>query len=229
MQVSDEIKCLSLGPLKDAVRFNTYIVSGFRFRTKRLDKGKKTQNRGVFIKAEQMSYSSRKDKNPIVGDITYYGELTDIIEVQYLNGMKFVLFKCDWVENRMGTKVDEFNYTLVNFKHLKYKDDRESNEPFILASQAEQVFYVQDPIDTDWHVVVPMTPRDQFDRYTTVQEAEEELLLNGDEPFVMQNLNEDQNLRWVRDGDGVVVDTSVVQANDHEDVNAGEDEDGDEI
>ena len=176
-----------------------------------------------------MSYSSRKDKNPIVGDITYYGELTDIIEVQYLNGMKFVLFKCDWVENRMGTKVDEFNYTLVNFKHLKYKDDRESNEPFILASQAEQVFYVQDPIDTDWHVVVPMTPRDQFDRYTTVQETEEQLLLNGDEPFVMQNLNEDHNLRWVRDGDGLIVDTSVVQANDHEDANADEDEDGDEI
>lgn len=31
---------------------------------------------------------------------------------------------------------------------------RDTEEPFILASQGKQVFYVSDPVDTQWCIVV---------------------------------------------------------------------------
>ena len=55
---------------------------------------------------------------------------------------------------------------MVNFNHLMYKDNQIGDEPFILASQAEQVCYAQDHIDPNWHVVLKMTVRDFFNMYS---------------------------------------------------------------
>jgi hypothetical protein len=41
--------------------------------------------------------------------------------------------------------------------------EKVSDEPFILASQAVQVYYVSDPIDTEWAAVVQSKPRDVYD------------------------------------------------------------------
>lgn len=55
----------------------------------------------------------------------YYGILTHIIELTYYKDMKFVLFKCDWLDvinpYSKGLKIDEFGFTFVNFscKYLK--------------------------------------------------------------------------------------------------------------
>ncbi|KAL4554169.1 hypothetical protein LXL04_039706 [Taraxacum kok-saghyz] len=59
------------------------------------------------------------------------------------------LFKCKWVENERGVKVDEHGFTLANLSTHGYV-----SEPFILARQASQVFFVEDPMDTRWHVVL---------------------------------------------------------------------------
>ncbi|KAM1620830.1 hypothetical protein ACFXTN_017770 [Malus domestica] len=69
-------------------------------------------------------------------------------------------FKFEWVnsESPRGMKTNQYGFTLVNFNRLGFKDD-----PFILASQALQAFYVEDTIEKDWHVVVRMQPRDLFD------------------------------------------------------------------
>uniref|UniRef100_A0A453AEP1 DUF4216 domain-containing protein n=1 Tax=Aegilops tauschii subsp. strangulata TaxID=200361 RepID=A0A453AEP1_AEGTS len=78
----------------------------------------------------------------------YYGVITEILELNYNNKGSIVLFKCDWVDNHAQDKwvqVDYLGVTRVNFKHL-FKSD----EPFILASQATQVYYVQDDLDKDW-------------------------------------------------------------------------------
>ena len=64
------------------------------------------------------------------------------------------MFKCNWIDNNMRMKQDELKFTLVNFKYLLYKENRVVDEPFIIASQAEQVWYVQDPVEPDWRVVV---------------------------------------------------------------------------
>ncbi|KAG5566650.1 hypothetical protein RHGRI_002267 [Rhododendron griersonianum] len=58
---------------------------------------------------------------------------------------------CDWIDNNKGLKHDDFGFTLVNFKHLLYTKNQERDEPFVLASQAQQIFYIQDPVDDDWN------------------------------------------------------------------------------
>ncbi|RVW24082.1 hypothetical protein CK203_091324 [Vitis vinifera] len=65
------------------------------------------------------------------------------------------VFKCNWVDNKSGIKVDEFGLTLVDFTKMAHKSD-----PFILASQAKQVFYVQDQLDPRWSVVLSTLERD---------------------------------------------------------------------
>ena len=46
-------------------------------------------------------------------------------------------------------RTDDFGFTLVDLKKLAYQ-----NESFIMAKQAKQVFYVQDPCDERWSMVL---------------------------------------------------------------------------
>lgn len=158
--LSEEVIALSNPPDPTASRLNSYNVNGFFFRVKSLDNHRSTQNSGVALQADTMSISSRKDKNPRVDCLPYYGRLTEIIRITYSIDIKYVLFKCDWVNPSAGIKLDPFNYTLVNFKRLLYKNDRLGDEPFILASQAHQVWYTPDPSGQDWLNVVHMPWRD---------------------------------------------------------------------
>jgi hypothetical protein len=50
----------------------------------------------------------------------------------------------------------------MNFKHLFNTGEKISDEPFILASQAVQVFYVPNPIDIEWVAVVQPKPQDLY-------------------------------------------------------------------
>ena len=142
--LSDEIKTLALGPSKKAMRFSGYIINGTRYHTRSREWRRKTQNSGVMVKAKTCSYASTRDMNPVEGEVAYYGYVTDIIELYYSYDRGYVLFMCDWIDNNKGLKRDGFGFTLVNFNHLLYTKKQISNEPFILASQA-QVFYVNDP------------------------------------------------------------------------------------
>ena len=58
--------------------------------------------------------------------------------------MKFTIcvFKCKWVKSNTGVRTNDIGFTLVDLKKLDYH-----NDPFIMAKQARQVFYVQDPCD----------------------------------------------------------------------------------
>lgn len=158
--LSEEVITLSKPPNRGAKRRNSYTANGFLFRVKSVDNYRSTQNSGVALQADTMSVSSKKDKNPRVDALSYYGRLTEIIIVTYSTDIKYVLFKCDWVDPSSGTKLDLFNFTLVNFKRVLYRNNRVGDEPFILASQAHQVWYVPDPLGQDWQTVVQMPSRD---------------------------------------------------------------------
>ena len=67
--------------------------------------------------------------------------LIDIVELHYLNGDRVILFKCDWwdvINIGKGIKKNEYGITCLNFERATC-----TNEPFVLASQTKQVFYVQ--------------------------------------------------------------------------------------
>ena len=63
------------------------------------------------------------------------------------------VFKCKWIDSNLDVQTDDFIFTLVGLKKLAYQ-----NEPFIMAEQANRVFYVQDPCDERWSVVLHEKP-----------------------------------------------------------------------
>ena len=124
-------------------QYQGYDINGYTFYTKQQDDKSTMQNSGVTLVAT-MTDSSRmtSSKN------SYYGVIEEIWELDY-NLFVIPLFKCKWVNDRGGVKVDRDGFTCVNLSTNSYKSD-----PFILANQATQVFFVEDLKDKRWHIVM---------------------------------------------------------------------------
>ncbi|XP_057454141.1 uncharacterized protein LOC130745771 [Lotus japonicus] len=210
--ISKDLKALAQGPSYIARRFKAFDVNnGYRFRTKKYEEFRKTQNSGVMVVSKTESYASTSDNAPKSANVVYYGRLSDIIELDYFEEFKVVLFKCDWVDvtRGRGLKVDEWGFTLVNFSHLIHSGDRESHEPFVFANQAQQVIFVQDPHDHHWFVPRLMKPRDTFDM-GEVHKMQFSASLQND-TMMVENIcqSEDDHIDWVRnDVDGVEIENS---------------------
>jgi hypothetical protein len=95
----------------------------------------------------------------------YYGRIVNIIEIDYYGRFSVVLFKCEWVDvtRGKGVKKDKFGLSLVIFSHQIHKGDRIEHEPFIFADQVDQVFYIKDPTNPGWSVVLKMKTKNVFD------------------------------------------------------------------
>ncbi|XP_050211545.1 uncharacterized protein LOC126661725 [Mercurialis annua] len=126
---TDHIYALGLGPDIRIARYSGIIVNGVRFHTVERDNFHRTQNNGVSVIGEHKSK-----------EIEFYGVLTDIIDLQYVNGNHVFLFKCDWwdVGDKNGIKPDG-NLVSINVSRKWYTCDS-----FVLSSQVQQVFYVSD-------------------------------------------------------------------------------------
>ena len=106
------------------------------------------QNSGVMLVAESMHFSSSKDKNPTLAAIPYYGVIDEIWVVDYVK-IKFPVFKCKWVDVNNGVKIDKLGFTLVDLNNKSFGE-----EPFIMADQAKQVFYITDQSNKMWSVAL---------------------------------------------------------------------------
>ncbi|XP_047268139.1 uncharacterized protein LOC124898547 [Capsicum annuum] len=106
--ISKDVKVLAKGPSNIAKRFSAYDTE---------------------------SYASSRDNAPKSTYITYYGKMNDIVELNYYEELKVVLFKCDWIDatKSRGVKEDDLSFTLVNFSCLQDSGNRERHEPFIFA------------------------------------------------------------------------------------------------
>lgn len=142
-EVPEHVKWLSMGPSFVAKKYSGYFVNGYRFYTMKRERNLVTQNSGVCLSALTDSFASRKDNNPISGDVMYYGCIEEIIEISYHGYIDVVLFKCVWYHSEM---TDDGQLTMVNKNRTIC-----NGEPFILASQARQVFYVELPTSAGWH------------------------------------------------------------------------------
>jgi len=131
-------------------------------------------------------------------NVPYYGQLTDIVELQYTEGNKVVLFKCDWYDvsrEGIGYKRDRHGTTIVNTSR-KLK----TVEPFVLACQATQVYYVNGIKDPTWNVVIETKPRNLYEMPSDEEEPyqeEENLHCNAN---VLQEENEVDDINWRRSG-----------------------------
>nr|XP_033511816.1 uncharacterized protein LOC104095489 [Nicotiana tomentosiformis] len=68
----------------------------------------------------------------------------------------------DTVRDR-GYKKDSWNLNCVNFDRLIHTGEREEHEPYIEASQAQMVYYVDDVVNKGWSVAMHLKPRDLYD------------------------------------------------------------------
>ncbi|GMI95113.1 hypothetical protein HRI_003180600 [Hibiscus trionum] len=202
-EVSEEVKWLSQGPNRIVKRYNAFLINGFRFHTKSRERLRRTQNCGVVVTSSTTSYASARDNHPVVGDVEYYGILTDIIELDYYGKQKVVLFRCDWadVNTARGIRRDQFGFTMVNFSRLIHTGHQLIDEPYVFPSQVKQVFYCPDPTKEGWYVVLRNTPRDLID----ISEGNRDDIEIRSEtlPFAAQNLDRtipssSSQFQWVR-------------------------------
>lgn len=148
----EDLLSLSRGPTKYSTHSNGYIVNGYRFHVEDHDQMLRTQNCGVVVVGENDKGSENLD---------YYGVLTDVIELQFVPDRRVILFRCKWFDvydKIKGVKKDEYDFMSVNPSRLL-----KTNEPFVLANQASQVFYANDNANKGWHVVMKTQPRDSYE------------------------------------------------------------------
>eukprot|EP00261_Vitis_vinifera_P019765 XP_010650360.2 PREDICTED: uncharacterized protein LOC104879379 [Vitis vinifera] len=126
--ISKTLRWMAHGPTHYVAKYHGYVINGCQYNTNDRDELRVTQNSGVSIVATTMQISSAKDKNPVFGELCFYGIITEIWDIDYTM-FRIPVFKCNWVDNKSGIKVDEFGLTLVDFTKMAHKSD-----PFILAS-----------------------------------------------------------------------------------------------
>lgn len=115
----------------------------------------------------------------------YYGMLDDILEVEYhsrLGRCVVVVFKCTWFNPVQGVRVDQ-KHKLVDINHTKKGC---FDDPFILASQAQQVYYLPYPSMKDWWAVVKTSPRGIYELSEDVSVVEDDDNVAGDH-FLQEN------------------------------------------
>lgn len=156
------------GPLRNVTTFKGYITNGYRFHP--MDKDTlTTSNSGVLVKG-----SCYND-----GDRDWYGQLLEIISLRYRRNHLVTLFRCQWFNIDSGVKVDKRGMVKVNVM-----SNLNSYEPFVLASQASQVYYargIDSSKDINWYTVI-ITKARGFQGTTAViddepLQDEEQLLL----------------------------------------------------
>ena len=148
--VTEMIRWLAWGPEWNVATYEGYDMNGYTFYTKRRDDKSTMQNSGVTLIALSRETSRGKETQVKSNRSSYLGFIDEIWELDYHNNVKFVLLRCQWVDNKRGVQTDpELGFTLVDLDKVGYLD-----EPFILANQAKQVFYVRDPSNSACHIVL---------------------------------------------------------------------------
>lgn len=152
--------------------------------------------------------------------IDFYGTIVDIIELEYVGGNQIVLFKCKWFDLRknIGMQKDK-NFASVNMKRFWYEQD-----PFVLATQVKQVFYINDPkMNCNWRIVQKFEDRYTYDVLEMHYEMEcDELCTNDDvyqdvsvESSVIDNDIKGVPIQLHRDDvDSTTIDSSIVKLED---------------
>lgn len=166
-----------------------------------------TQNSGVVVKGDETT-----------GNIDWYGVIRKIISLDFPNEKEVVLFQCDWYDvptanknQSRGFKKDQYGIIDIDTTRFRYIDD-----PYILGTQAEQVFYVKGTKKSDWSTVVRLKPRNLF-AMPLAPDGENEGEFDADSFDVgVQDMNVAHTIEnvtnWRRsDMEGVSGDASVIE------------------
>ena len=139
----------------------------------------------------------------------YFGVVLEIIALEYDSCHKVVLFRCEWYDvfnENVGLKREGNGVTSVNVKRFL-----NTNEPYVLACQVEQVYYVKDTIHRNWRVVMKTNPHNFYD--IPYEDEEGTSFSNNDEIVKEAYILEinDSGITLVRDDVGFeMVDANII-------------------
>jgi len=147
-----KLRWLAFRPRLTAQSHKGFIIKGHRFHTD--DVKRKTQNSGVTYEALSMCRSTARDTRQIADTVTYYRVIKEKIFLDY---HMFIVpfFRCNWATRGYGIKQED-GFTLVN---LHMNQASYIQDPYILPSQAKQVFYSRENDTLLWYVVMRAPPR----------------------------------------------------------------------
>jgi hypothetical protein len=196
-EVSSDLFALAQGPDPRPRTLNRCHINNWLFRTVNNEKTLVTQISGVLVKGEA------KGTN-------WYGVIKRMISLEFPRQKEVILFQRDWFDVPLGTSTNRGKgYSNDKFRVMDIDTTRHKfwNEPYILATQAELVFYVNLVNKPGWSSVISMKPRNLFG----MPELDlEDSLAVGIEGINL--LGEDQDLKnWYRsDNEGTTGDVSVI-------------------
>jgi hypothetical protein len=140
----ETVKMLSQEPDSNVVTFQSYDINGYTFYTEAQDRKSTYQNSGITMEATTVGRKSR-----------YYGVIEEMWELDY-TVTKIAMFRIRWAKD---VKIDDDNFTTMTLppstplhaRQVKSISARE--EPWVLAKQLSQVFYIRDPKNPKRHVM----------------------------------------------------------------------------
>lgn len=203
-KTDEDVYSLSRGPDHRVRVANRCSINGFLFRTTNVEKNLTTQNSGVVVQGEGMDW---------------YGVIKKIIALDFPNNKEVLLFECDWFDvpgattnKSRGYSKDQYAIIDIDTTRFRFKD-----EPYILASQAQQVCYVKCAKKNNWCSVLRMKPRNLFampereDGDNNVDHADVDSLVVGVEQMNVQHRHDDFT-NWRRsDIEGISGDATVIE------------------
>jgi hypothetical protein len=137
-----------------AKSYGRYDVNGFRFRSTVFEASRPmvaTTNTGVVTRV--VDVQGHKSK--------YYGIIKNIIGYNFVGNknLKTMFFNCGWFDPNHGTQENKFGMVEVKHAHRLRGCD-----PFVLAHQVEQVYYMSYPCEklSVWWVVYRVNQRKQL-------------------------------------------------------------------
>jgi hypothetical protein len=151
--VHADLRQLSYGSII-AKSYGRYGVNRFRFCSTIFEAScplAATTNTGVVMRAVDTEGHESK----------YYGIIKNVIEYNFVGNknIKIVFFDCDWFDPNQGTRENKFG--MVEVKHVH---QLRGCDPFVLAHQVEEVYYMPYPNEklSAWWVVYRVNPRERL-------------------------------------------------------------------
>jgi hypothetical protein len=150
--VEEQLYLLAKLPSSTILTFQGYEINANTFYMVAQDKKSTNQNSGAHFDA--VTGKGQMD--------TYYGYIEEIWELDYGPSFKVPFFRCKWVKMiGGGVKLDEqYGMTTVDLNNLGYLD-----EPFVLAKDVAQVFYVKDMTSKPRKITKANTSCDESNRH----------------------------------------------------------------
>ena len=155
---------LAFPPDSHILTFRSCYAYGYHFRAAESDtaEGFRTYDCGIALTCTQACRSSRADGNAVEATLSYVGILREILQLMYQQ-TPVVLFRGSWVPpNEQGNatmKRDRYGFWMANFRRRQ----RSNQQPYVFPAQVKQVFFVDDPVEDGWKVVLQSNCRSARD------------------------------------------------------------------